>query len=120
GDGSNGRFEWPRDRHFHLLDRHDAVVDADDDAREVRRRKDGDGKRKRLPHADHGEGADQENDRLRVLREPVTMSVLGVLEVLEVLGVLEAHDSSGSSTSLVGAICTLVFSSTSGSSLNSS
>ena len=40
---------------FHLFDRHHAVVHADDDSREVGRRKHGDRNRQRLAHADDGQ-----------------------------------------------------------------
>ena len=72
-DGPDRLLERPRDRHLHLLDRHHAVVDADDDAREVGRRKHGHRKRQRLVDADDRQHADQEDDRLRVAREPVVL-----------------------------------------------
>src|SRR5262249_34537979 len=114
GHASDRLFDRPRDRHLHLLDRHDAVVDADDDPRKIRRRKHGDRQRQRLVDADHGENADEEDHRCRMAREPVA---LGIFAFVERFG---QYVSSGSSSSFAGAICTLTFDRTSGSSLNSS
>src|SRR5581483_3232674 len=99
---------------LHLLDRHHAVVDRDDDPRKVRRREDGDRQRQRLVDADHRQDADEEDDRGRVAREPVA------LRPFAVVGSVSHYVSSTSSSSFAGAIWTLVLLSTSGSSLNSS
>ena len=61
----------PRDGHLHLIDRRDAVVDADDDAREVDFGEDGDRNRRREVDADGDQREDDEDDRLAVARGPV-------------------------------------------------
>ena len=64
-------FDRPRDRHLHLIDRRDAVIDADDDAREIGRRKNGDGNRRGQIDADRHKRQDDEDDRLAVARGPM-------------------------------------------------
>src|SRR5262249_33887800 len=111
-DGADRVLDRPRDRQLHLLDRRDAVVDADDDPRKVGGREDRHRQRQRLVDADHRQDANQEDDRLRVAGEPVVVGTLVNRGCHQV--------SSGSSSSLAGAIWTLTFDRTSGSSLNSS
>ena len=64
GDGPDRLLDRPRDGDLHLLDRHHAVVDADDDAREIGRRKHGHREAQRFIDADDRQHADQEDDRL--------------------------------------------------------
>ena len=54
--------QGPRDRDLHLVNRHDAVIDADDDSREVRGRKDGDGDIKSQIDAEQRQGRNDEQN----------------------------------------------------------
>ena len=63
-----------RDGHLHLIDRRDAVVDADDDAREVDFGKHRDRNRRRQIDADGDQREDDEDDRLAVARGPVLVA----------------------------------------------
>ena len=56
GDAVDGVFDGLGDGDLHLLDGHDAVIDADDDAGKIGLRKDGDGDLKRGVDACEGEG----------------------------------------------------------------
>ena len=60
GNAAHGLLDRTGDGHFHLLDGHDAVVDADDDAWEIRRRKHGYRKVERFVNSD-----DRQNDERR-------------------------------------------------------
>ena len=57
GHDPNRFLDRPGDRDLHLLDRHHAVLDADDDPRKVRRRENGNGQRQRFVNADRREHA---------------------------------------------------------------
>ncbi len=59
GDAVDGFLERTRDDHEHLVDRHNAVVDADDDAREVGVREDRDRNGEGKIRAHEHEGDDQ-------------------------------------------------------------
>ena len=83
GNAIDRLFDRPRDGHFHLLDRHYAVVHADDDARKIRGWKHGNRKAQRLKDADRRKNQDREGDRLRVTGKPVVGRVLVVLGHVE-------------------------------------
>ena len=70
GDAVDGVFDGAGDGDFHLLDGHDAVVDADDDAGEVGLRKDGDGDAEGEVNAGDGEDGGEEENAARPAREP--------------------------------------------------
>ena len=59
------------DGHFHLVDRHHAVIHADDDPRKVGRREHGDRERERLVDSDNRQRQYQKNDRLGVPGKPI-------------------------------------------------
>src|SRR5262249_21199359 len=103
--------ERPGDGHFHLLDRHDAVIDANDDSREIRRRKDCNRNAQRFINANNRQDEDQKNDRLRETRKPIVVGIF--------TGNMR-HYLSSSGSSLGGAILTFVLLKTSSSSLPSS
>ena len=67
----DGLFDRACDGDQHLVDRRDAVIDADDDAREVGRREDRNGDRERQVHSRRRERQNDEDDRLAVARSPV-------------------------------------------------
>ncbi len=71
GNAVDGVFNGLGDGDLHLLDGHDAVVDADDDAGEVCFRKDGDGGLVEGVDAGDGEGRGEEEDRAEGGGEPV-------------------------------------------------
>ena len=66
GDAVDGVFDGFGDGDLHLLDGHDAVIDADDDAGEVGLREDGDRDLKRRVDAGEGEREQEEEDGLGV------------------------------------------------------
>ena len=66
GDAVDGVLDGFGDGDLHLLDGHDAVIDADDDAGKVGLRKDRDGNLKRGVDAGEGEGEQKEEDGLGV------------------------------------------------------
>ena len=68
--------DGPRNRHFHLVDGHDAIVHADDNSRKVRRGKHGDRKGKSLVDSHHGQRENHEDDRFRVARKPVAIRIV--------------------------------------------
>ena len=70
GNAVDGVFDGLGDGDLHLLDRHDAVVDADDDARKVGLGKDGDRHLKGGVDAGEGEDDEEEEDGLGGAREP--------------------------------------------------
>ena len=103
GDGANllqaghavhGLFDGPRDRHLHLIDGRDAVVDADHDAREIGGGEDRHRNRERKIHADGDQREDDENDGPREARGPMLAAervkriVDGSLMLLRVVGLL--------------------------------
>ncbi len=70
GNRVDGIFDGPGDHDFHLLDGHDTVVDADDDARKVGFREDGDGHLERQVNAGQGEDSSEEEDGASVVGQP--------------------------------------------------
>ena len=72
--GVDRLFDLARDRHLHLVDRRDAVVDADDDSGEVDFGKNRDRDRRRQIDAGGDEREDDEDDRLAVTRRPVLVA----------------------------------------------
>ncbi len=80
GNAVDGVLDGFGDGDLHLLDGHDAVIDADDDAGKVGLREDGDGDLKRGVDAGEGEGEQKEEDGLGVTGEPEARLV-GVVAV---------------------------------------
>jgi hypothetical protein len=70
GDAVDGVFDGASDSDFHLLDGHDAVVDADDDPGKVGLRKNGDGDAEGEVNAGHREDGREKEDAARPAREP--------------------------------------------------
>ena len=67
----SGLFDGPGDGDQHLVDGHDAVIHADDDAREIGLGEDRDGDGERQVDADRHQRQDDEDDRLAVAGGPV-------------------------------------------------
>src|SRR5215469_17948437 len=65
-----GFFERPRDGHEHLVNRHDAVVNANDDARKIRVGKNGDRDAESKISANKRKRDDQEKNGSREAMEP--------------------------------------------------
>ena len=63
GHGVHRLLNGARYHDLHLIDRHDAVIDADDDAREVCGREDGNRNSKSEISAEYREGDDDEDNR---------------------------------------------------------
>ncbi len=98
------------DGDFHLLDRHDAVIDADDDAREIGFGEDGDRHLQRGPGAGNRKRDDKEEDRSRGPRQPERTVGFGGARRSRHQSVAPAFLSSGAArlSSSAGPIFTLV------------
>jgi hypothetical protein len=69
-------FQRTGDGDFHLIDRHHAVIDADDDAREIRRGENGNGDGESFVNAGRRQHQHQKNNGFRVPGEPIVGAVL--------------------------------------------
>jgi hypothetical protein len=67
--------QWTRNGDFHLLDRHDAVIDTDDDSRKIRLGKYFNWDRKSFVDSDDRQYEDEKGDGFRVPREPVVLGM---------------------------------------------
>jgi len=65
--------QWASDYHFHLLDRHDAVIDADDDSRKIRLREYFDWDRERFVDSNDRQDNNEKGDRFGVPGKPVVL-----------------------------------------------
>src|SRR5262249_30209856 len=75
-NAADGSLDWAGDSHEHLIDRHHAVVDADDDARKVSGRENGNWNTEKKISADKRQRNDEEDDGFVLPRKPVTLGFL--------------------------------------------
>ena len=76
GNRVHSFFDLPGHHHFHLIDRHHSVIDANHDTRKVRRGKYGDRYRERQIGSERNQGHNDEHDRAQVSGRPVLGLIL--------------------------------------------